>query len=104
MLGVVGGIAIQWLVLHRLLPADTGWSYPLRVPWVWATLCGQEIPERLPRRAERILRDLRWRRAAGRNPPEHWFTTLRDAPRPGPIDAETRAGTAALAGRLAAWV
>lgn len=38
-LGLVGGIAIQWLVLHRLLPADTGWAYPLRVPWAWAVLC-----------------------------------------------------------------
>jgi acetoin utilization protein AcuC len=39
----------------------------------------------LPPAAEAVLRGLRYSRAAGRNPPAHWFTTLRDAPRPGPV-------------------
>ena len=26
--------------------------------------------------------------AAGRNPPEHWSTTLLDSPRPGPLSSE----------------
>jgi acetoin utilization protein AcuC len=37
-----------------------------------------------------MLRALAFNRAAGRNPPEHWFTTLRDVPRPGPIRLEIR--------------
>jgi len=32
-----------------------------------------------------VLRALTYNRAAGRNPPDHWFTTLRDAPRTGPV-------------------
>ena len=58
---------------------------------VWATLNGHEIPERLPIEAEEVLRALRWENTRrGRNPPEHWFTTLRDAPRNGPVRAELR--------------
>ncbi|MFK7869445.1 MAG: acetoin utilization protein AcuC [Roseobacter sp.] len=53
---------------------------------VWATLNGHAIPEYLPPEAEAVLRALRWENTRrGRNPPEHWFTTLRDAPRPGPV-------------------
>lgn len=37
--GVVGGVLVQWLVLARLLPADTGWAYPLRVPWEMPVAC-----------------------------------------------------------------
>lgn len=55
---------------------------------VWATLGGHEIPEKLPEEAETILRGLVYNRAAGRNPPAHWMTTLRDAPREGPVRAE----------------
>jgi len=51
----------------------------------WAVLNGLPIPERLPPEAEEVLRRLSFNRAAGRNPPEHWFTTLADAPREGPI-------------------
>ncbi len=49
------------------------------------------IPERLPDAAAAVLRGLTYRRAAGRNPPEHWITMLRDAPREGPIRPEIRA-------------
>ena len=55
---------------------------------VWATLNGIAIPDRTTAAAERVLRALTYNRAAGRNPPEHWFTTLRDAPRPGPVRDE----------------
>jgi acetoin utilization protein AcuC len=37
-----------------------------------------------------VLRRLVYNRAAGRNPPAHWITTLRDAPREGPVRAEIR--------------
>ena len=37
-----------------------------------------------------MLRALTYNRAAGRNPPEHWFTTLRDAPREGAVRDEVR--------------
>jgi acetoin utilization protein AcuC len=50
---------------------------------IWATLNGLPIPIRLSPPAEAVLRGLRYNRGGGRNPPEHWFTTLRDAPRSG---------------------
>ena len=50
---------------------------------VWATLNRLPIPERTTPEADAVLRGLSYNRAVGRNPPEHWFTTLRDAPRDG---------------------
>ena len=38
--------------------------------------------------AEEVLRALTWTRRQGQNPPEHWFTTLADPPRPGPVRDE----------------
>jgi acetoin utilization protein AcuC len=55
---------------------------------IWAVLNGHAVPDRLPAAAEAVLRGLVYHRAAGRNPPEHWFTTLRDAPREGPVRPE----------------
>nr|WP_245214505.1 acetoin utilization protein AcuC [Pararoseomonas indoligenes] len=55
---------------------------------VWGTLNGYPMPDRLPLAAEGVLRALEWDRAAGRNPPEHWSTTLVDSPRPGPLREE----------------
>jgi acetoin utilization protein AcuC len=55
---------------------------------VWATLNGIAIPASLPATAEAVLRGFRFNRAAGRNPPEHWFSTLRDAPREGMVRPE----------------
>jgi acetoin utilization protein AcuC len=57
---------------------------------IWGTLNDFPIPARLPPDAEAVLRALRFDRAAGRNPPEHWFSTLLDAPRDGPIRDEIR--------------
>ncbi len=57
---------------------------------VWGALDGRAMPALLPPGAEAVLRGLSWFRAAGRAPPEHWSTTLRDAPRPGPVRAEVR--------------
>ncbi|MEM9249620.1 MAG: acetoin utilization protein AcuC [Pseudomonadota bacterium] len=59
---------------------------------VWAVLRGEEIPDRLPLEAEAVLRDLTWHNTRrGAVPLEHWFQTLRDVPRPGPIRPELRA-------------
>ena len=75
----------------RLLVLGGGGYNPYTVGrcWaaIWAMLAGHVIPEILPPAAQAVLRGLRYNRAAGRNPPEHWFTTLRDAPRPGPVRA-----------------
>ena len=57
---------------------------------VWATLNGFAIPERTTAAAEQVLRGRRYNRAAGRNPPEHWFTTIRDTPREGAVRAQVR--------------
>jgi acetoin utilization protein AcuC len=65
---------------------------------VWATLNGLPIPASLPPQARAVLRRQTYSRAAGREPPEHWFTTLTDAPREGPVRPEILAlAQAALA-------
>lgn len=71
------------------------WSVGRCWTGVWATLNGIEIPVRLPPEAEAVLRALSWRHSRGRNPPEHWFTSLADRPRPGPVRAEVRVLVAA---------
>jgi acetoin utilization protein AcuC len=58
---------------------------------IWATLNGFAIPDRTTPQAEQVLRALVYNRAAGRNPPEHWSTTLRDAPREGDVRDEINA-------------
>ncbi len=68
------------------------WSVGRLWTGVWATLAGAAIPERLPLEAEAVLRGLVWEGSRrGDTPPEHWFTTLRDNPRPGPLRDEVRA-------------
>ncbi len=57
---------------------------------VWATLNDLPVPARTTPAAEAVLRGLSYNRAAGRNPPEHWFTTLRDAPREGTVRPDIR--------------
>ena len=100
--------ALMALGCPRLLVLGGGgynpWSVGRLWTGVWAKLNGHDIPERLPEAAEAVLRALRWDKPpqAGRAPPEAWFTTLRDAPRPGPIRAELAARIAELARRPAA--
>ena len=76
-------------VAPRLLVLGGGgynpWSVGRAWAGVWATLNGFEVPARLPPAAEAVLRGLTWRHSRGRNPPEAWFTTLADTPRPGPL-------------------
>ncbi len=99
--------ALKGLGAPRLLVLGGGgynpWSVGRLWTGVWATLNGHDIPERLPAEAEAVLRALTWDKArAGRHPPEHWFTTLRDAPRPGPIRPEFEADLDTLLRRPAA--
>jgi len=72
------------------------WSLGRCWAGVWAVLNGFSIPDRLPGEAEAILRGLEWRHSRGRNPPDAWFTTLADRPRPGPIRGEVRNAVAAV--------
>jgi acetoin utilization protein AcuC len=68
---------------------------------IWAVLNDIPIPARTTPAAETVLRGLVYNRAAGRDPPEHWFTTLRDAPREGAVRDEIKAlAAAALKERL----
>jgi len=57
---------------------------------LWAVLNGENSPPGTTPAAETVLRSLVYTRAAGRNPPEHWFTTLRDTRREGPVRAEVK--------------
>jgi acetoin utilization protein AcuC len=58
---------------------------------IWGALNDLPMPDGLSPAAEQVLRALSYHRAAGRNPPRHWFTTLRDAPREGPVRPVVRA-------------
>ncbi|MEL7091981.1 MAG: acetoin utilization protein AcuC [Pseudomonadota bacterium] len=100
--GVVRGVMG---LAPRLLVLGGGgynpWSVGRLWTGVWGTLNGFEVPERLGPEAEAVLRALRFdgdRR--GRNPPEHWFTTLADDGRPGPIRDDIRDRIAVLQPQL----
>ena len=91
----------------RLLVLGGGGYNPYSVGrcWagIWATLNRVPIPARTTPEAEDVLRSLTYPRAAGRKPPEHWFTTLRDAPREGPVrDEVKRLAESSLEERLVA--
>ncbi len=101
----------HWAIIHALKDAAprvlvlggggyNPWSVGRLWTGVWATLNGHDIPDRLPSNAQDVLRALTWdNHSRGKSPPEHWFTTLRDAPRPGPIRPETQDRVAYLAAR-----
>ena len=73
-------------------PFSTGRCWAL----LWAVLNRIAVPPGVTAEAEAVLRALHFPRGAGRNPPAHWFTTLQDAPREGPVRPEIRQ----LAGRV----
>ncbi len=88
------GLAPRYLVLGG--GGYDPWSVGRCWTGVWATLAGQEIPDRLPEAATEVLRALpRFRRA----PAPHMLTTLRDTPREGPLSDEVRTRLAVLAAR-----
>ena len=73
------------------------WSVGRLWTGVWGMLNGFDVPDRLGAAPEAILRDLRFDgNRRGRNPPEHWFTTLADTPRNGAIRSEIRERLAQL--------
>lgn len=66
------------------------WSVGRLWTGVWGTLNGHVLPDRVTPEAEAVSRALRWDKArAGKHPPDHWFTTLRDTPRYGPAHPDT---------------
>ena len=85
--------AVRHLAPRLIVTGGGGYNpYTVGRCWagVWAVLNGITIPPRTTPAAERVLRALTYNRAAGRNPPDHWFTTLRDAPREGTVRPEIR--------------
>ena len=86
--------ALRELSAHYLVLGGGGynpWSVGRLWTGVWATLNDLDIPDRLPPEGEAVLRALEWRQSrAGRTPQAHWFTTLRDTPRPGAIRGDVR--------------
>jgi acetoin utilization protein AcuC len=91
--GAVMGLAPRLIVLGG--GGYNPWTVARCWAGVWGTLNGLPMPDRLNDGAEAVLRALTFHRAAGRNPPEHWFTTLADVPRPGVVRAIVRRRAAA---------
>ena len=98
-----GVVAAMRTLAPRLLVLGGGgynpWSVARCWTGIWGLLNGRlypgQPPERLPPPAEAVLRALHWRHRKGRNPPDRWFTTLADPPRPGlaspgPVRPEVR--------------
>lgn len=67
------------------------WSVARCWAGIWATLNDTPIPEHATAGAEAVLRGLTWNRRRSEPRPEHWFTTLADAPNPGPVRDEVEA-------------
>ena len=85
--------AVRHLAPRLVVTGGGGYNpYTVGRCWagVWATLNDIPIPARTTPAAESVLRALTYNRAAGRNPPEHWFTTLRDPRREGTVGPEIR--------------
>lgn len=78
----------------RLIVLGGGGYNPYAVARCWAgywgLLTGRAMPDRLPPAAEALLRGLPWSHRRARAAPEHWFTTLADPPRHGPIGEAVR--------------
>ena len=91
--------ALLPLAPRRLVLGGGGynpWSVGRCWAGVWATVNGFDPAVPPTPAAEAVLRALTWSRRQGENPPGHWFTTIADAPRPGPVRPETREVVAAV--------
>ena len=97
--------ALMGLGAPRLLVLGGGGYNPWTVGrlWtgVWGVLNGFDLGGTLPDAAQEVLRALTFEgNRRGRNPPEHWFTTLQDAPQEdGAISSVVRQRVAHLAAR-----
>ncbi len=81
------------------------WSVGRLWAGVWAVLNDAEVPDILPEQAQDVLRALTWKGPFRTHlPQKHWITTLRDAPRHGPINADVRQRADALMVRALAWL
>ena len=87
--GDMVGLAPRLLVLGG--GGYNPWSVGRCWAGVWATLNAIDPTVPPTPAAEAVLRSLVWHRAQGRNPPAHWFTTIADPPRPGPVRPEVTA-------------
>ena len=58
---------------------------------VWATLNGIEPSVSPTPSALEVLRGLSWNRSQGRDPPDHWFDSIADPAREGPVREQVRA-------------
>lgn len=78
----------------RLLVLGGGGYNPYAVGrcWagVWARLAGHAMPEVLPDAARALLLEIEWRHSRGRNPPDHWTTTLSDSLQSGAVREDVR--------------
>ena len=86
--------AVRDLASRLLLLGGGGynpWSVARCWSGVWAVLCDRSVPAEVPEAGAAVLRALTWRHSRGCNPPAHWFTTLADEPRLGPVREEVRA-------------
>jgi acetoin utilization protein AcuC len=71
------------LAPRRIVLGGGGYNpYALARAWsgIWARLNGFPIPDTLPGPALDVLAGIRYFRAAGRNPPRHWLTSIADPP------------------------
>jgi acetoin utilization protein AcuC len=66
------------------------WAVARAWTLVWAMLNGISPPDGLSFAGETVLRTLTWNHSRGRNPPEHWFSSLIDPPNWGPVGPEVR--------------
>ena len=73
------------------------WSVARCWTLLWAELSGQEVPDVLPEAAQTVLQRLSWGGGGRPLPAPALLSTLRDAPREGPIRDELRARLAVLA-------
>ncbi|MBT3401654.1 MAG: acetoin utilization protein AcuC [Rhodospirillaceae bacterium] len=61
------------------------WAVARAWTGIWCVLNELDPSRPVGKSGEAVLRGLIWNHSRGRNPPEHWFTTLADRPRNGPV-------------------
>lgn len=66
------------------------WAVARAWTMIWARLNGFVPPEQLSFAAQTVLRALTWNHSRGRDPSEHWFSSLIDPPNWGPVRPEVR--------------